>query len=154
MSRYKVSAMWLQGKYEIRRDKMESFPLWRGVQPREPAWKRAKNQGCSRGSVGKQRFRRCESANEEETEGKGRGIGEKAGEKKEREKKRTANPWVNVTTGWCADHSTVLPLKGRNAIDRCFTTKVIRVFARPLFSKTRSFRHDTAGPRNLLCRES
>lgn len=30
---------------------------------------------------------------------KGGGIGEKAGEKKEREKKRTANPWVNVTTG-------------------------------------------------------
>lgn len=67
---------------------MESFPLWRGVQPREPAWKRAKNQGCSRGSVGKQRFRRCESANEEETEGKGRGIGEKAGEKKRKREKK------------------------------------------------------------------
>lgn len=101
-----------------------------------------------RGSVGKQRFRRCESANEEETEakrGEEVGIGEKAGEKKKKRKKKNRKSVGKRNYRLMRRSFHHVASEREDAIDRCFTTEVIRVFARPLFPKTRSFRHDTPG---------
>lgn len=79
---------------------------------------------------------------------KGGGGGDrgKGGRKKKKEKKKKNRKSVGKRNYRLMRRSFHHVASEReDAIDRCFTTEVIRVFARPLFPKTRSFRHDTPG---------
>ena len=86
----------------------------------------------------RERFRRDESANEEENEeGKSRGAGEKheaSTEEREKRKKKKNRKSVGKRNYWLMRRSFHHVASEReSAIDRCFTTKVTRVFASPLF---------------------
>lgn len=129
---------------------MKSFPLRRGIQPREPAWKRAKNQGCSRreGALGNSAsavVNRQTRKKRKQKGGRRWGQGKRRAKKKKREKKKNRKSVGKRNYRLMRRSFHHVASEREDAIDRCFTTEVIRVFARPLFPKTRSFRHDTPG---------
>lgn len=98
------------------------------MHPREPAWKRAKNQGYSRGlgnvSAAANRQTR------KKTGGKSRGGREKHETSSEKKNRKSVGKRNYRLMRRSFHH---VASERASAIDRCFTTKVIRVFVRPLF---------------------